>query len=217
MKREQEKREGGKEEEKGTEDKERYIYINWEVDILDTGSTEFSSTSRFTAMAHQVGKLQFKTRASVFVLEALGVFRNVKEIYIVCTDRFREWHFLLGRKWPCGVENVTLVDGTVGEEAERKMLRLADLGEYVNEENKRLGALFKEMMDNKEMMEMFWKAGAFDCFCEGRNRSDRSYDPAYRPLLAQDDTMILCRSGSHIVRTVADLVMGYRYQPIGSV
>lgn len=103
----------------------RYVWIDFETDIMSIGSTEFSV---YKPVALLPRRLQFEGENgdSIFFhfgMKNLMMFRNVKEVYVVCKDGYNSWtDALREHQWPCDGENVWLIDPVVG-----RMLRSAEV------------------------------------------------------------------------------------------
>ncbi|KAH7071924.1 hypothetical protein BKA63DRAFT_373461, partial [Paraphoma chrysanthemicola] len=120
----------------GTEDlEERYVYLNLDTDMVSIGTMYLSLLK---PVAHLIKRLRF-TRGyrSDYEWEYwernesndVGLFVNTEEIHVVCEfGNFGDWTgSSVSIYWPCGVENVTMVNPDSDEE-----LPLLDL-EYAND------------------------------------------------------------------------------------
>ncbi|PVI06938.1 hypothetical protein DM02DRAFT_638313 [Periconia macrospinosa] len=92
----------------------RYVWLCPEIDIIDIGEACFGD---FQAIAHLFRRLKFKREESDdFYYHAqvreLGMFVNVKEIYVVCAGGLDAWIGALDQEhhWPCRKEDVFFID-----------------------------------------------------------------------------------------------------------
>jgi hypothetical protein len=89
------------------------VWANLETDIIDIGESPFRE---FAQVAPQISRLKFEREHSQeyfyhWEIQELRAFINVKEIHIVCADGLLAWLGALEEHyWPCGVENVYLID-----------------------------------------------------------------------------------------------------------
>jgi hypothetical protein len=96
-------------------DKPRYVWVNWDMDIISIGTSLFCVFHR-AAMLFK--RLQFERDNSPesfyhFEVRDLKPFINVQEIYVVCTDGMRAWHHAgeeLSHYWDGGKDNLYLID-----------------------------------------------------------------------------------------------------------
>lgn len=114
------------------------MWANLETDIIDIGESSFREVVR---VAPQINRLKFEREVSqecvyYWELEELRAFVNVKEIHIVCADGLLAW---LGafeeHYWPCGVENVYLIDPDDESRVFRGPDGLGKIAEMLDEEN----------------------------------------------------------------------------------
>jgi hypothetical protein len=99
----------------------RYVWANLDIDIIDIGTTDLSA---FVPVASTIRRLKFarENQNFFFHVESYEIgrrFGNVKEIHVVCVAGLWQW---LGASevhyWPCGVENVVMIDPEDGREME---------------------------------------------------------------------------------------------------
>ncbi|KAF2119738.1 hypothetical protein BDV96DRAFT_352009 [Lophiotrema nucula] len=116
----------------GTE--RRYIWVNMDIDLISIGKTSFKSYKTVAPMIH---RLKFEGENSNdlyyhFSMKELRAFVNVKEIHVVCADGMSAWYGALeDHHWPCGEENVFMIDPTDG-----RMMRGMDMDEMFHQEFK---------------------------------------------------------------------------------
>jgi hypothetical protein len=95
----------------------RYVWVNWDVDIISIGTSYFRY---FHLSASLIKRIQFErdnTDDFFYHREVndLDAFVNVKEIFVVCADRYdmTGWHGAVeehASHWRCGGENLYLID-----------------------------------------------------------------------------------------------------------
>ncbi|KAK7189950.1 hypothetical protein DPSP01_013411 [Paraphaeosphaeria sporulosa] len=96
----------------------RYVWIDFEVDIVSIGSTEFCVYER---VALSPRRLQFQGENSDdlfyhFGMKDLMLFRHLKEVFVVCKDGFSSWAGALeDHLWPCDVDNIWMIDPVDGK------------------------------------------------------------------------------------------------------
>jgi hypothetical protein len=109
----------------------RYVYLNLDIDMVSIGKTELSL---FKPVAHLIRRLRF-TRGHCgddymweywerWESQEVGTFKNTTEIHVVC-ERGNFWDWCGSSEdiyWPCGVENVAMVNPDDGE-----VMRLLDI------------------------------------------------------------------------------------------
>ncbi|KAK0669463.1 hypothetical protein QBC41DRAFT_249747 [Cercophora samala] len=98
-------------------DQRRHVWINWEIDTLDIGgggggghSYEFGD---YAPIGPLVRSLKFERENEWYHRSEAGglvVFENVQRIYVVCEGGFRSWRPATDQYWPCGVEDVVMID-----------------------------------------------------------------------------------------------------------
>jgi hypothetical protein len=95
----------------------RYVWANFDVDIIDIGETPFEC---YKLVASSIQRLKFERKNSdegFYHIEAkeLNMFTNLKEVYVVCADGIRAWWYA-GEEhyWPCGAENLYFIDPDSG-------------------------------------------------------------------------------------------------------
>jgi hypothetical protein len=104
-------------------DQGSYVWINFNIDIFDIGDSPLSDDF-LKPVAPLIRRLMFGREAGrslqdffKFEREDLDVFVNVEEIYIVCDEisGIEPWFGGSSYDWPCGAENVRLIDVMSGE------------------------------------------------------------------------------------------------------
>ncbi|KAK4199041.1 hypothetical protein QBC40DRAFT_87070 [Triangularia verruculosa] len=148
-------------EEKILEEQGRYIYVNWEVDILNILPHEITIFAA-AALVGKVRRLVVAGRSELILSSFLVIFGKVEEIEIYCEDKFREWLHLAmtPNLWPCGMRNVRLIDGR-DVEGEVETVRLVDLEKYVDDEDR----LVAEVWDCEEVVDALRESGVDGCVC----------------------------------------------------
>jgi hypothetical protein len=122
-----------------TDAEKRYIWINFDIDMLDINSLNFAI---FVPVAHLFQRLRF-SRDNKFdeswideESREMSLFVNVREIHVQVWydgDVRDWWNAGWEYVWPCGVKRVWIVDGDGGKE------RLVDLEEKWGEEEEGRG------------------------------------------------------------------------------
>lgn len=90
-----------------------YVWINWDIDTISIGPTLFEE---YMPVAPLFQRLKFERENSDHFYyyreaEEIRIFRNVKEIYVVCADGYWAWvNCLEEQDWPCGPENVFFIE-----------------------------------------------------------------------------------------------------------
>ncbi|KAK0669464.1 hypothetical protein QBC41DRAFT_319679 [Cercophora samala] len=114
----------------------QYVWANWEIDTLDIGLVNFDGENygfaRYAAVAPLVRHLRFSIPEALWSFERrqgdkgdLGVFEKVREITVFCRPAGGLASEYYDRFWPCGPENVVVVEEHHGgERAERGLLEL---------------------------------------------------------------------------------------------
>jgi hypothetical protein len=91
----------------------RYVWANLETDIINIGT---SSLRDFDQVAPEIRRLGIERELSeeyfyYTEIQDLRLFVNVQEIHVVCADGLLAWLGALEEHyWPCGIENVYLID-----------------------------------------------------------------------------------------------------------
>jgi hypothetical protein len=112
----------------------RYVWVNLEIDMISIGTTMFAS---YNPVAPIIQRLKFERKNSDelfyhYEVQELRDFVNVKEIHVVCADGMGGWHGALeDHYWPCGEENVFMIDPDDG-----RMMRGIEMDEMFDQELK---------------------------------------------------------------------------------
>ncbi|KAK0669494.1 hypothetical protein QBC41DRAFT_319779 [Cercophora samala] len=99
---------------------ERYIYINWERDVVSIGRCNERwmmggeagmELEDIEPVAHLVRKLMYEREYSDemyvrFEIQELKMFTRLEELHIVTRDEFPHWQWASSEFWPCDEENV---------------------------------------------------------------------------------------------------------------
>jgi hypothetical protein len=95
----------------------RYVWLNWDIDILDIGTSYFSY---FKSIASSIKRLKFERENGdeyFYHKESMYLqkFANAEEIHVVCADGFWMWGgALYDHPWPCAHENIFFIDPIEG-------------------------------------------------------------------------------------------------------
>lgn len=110
---------------------QQYVWLNWD---LDTISIRRSYLTCFESIAHLITKLRLERDNGNewwcrFESQRLQIFKNVETIYAVCLGGDQEdWHASSeDYPWPCGPENVFIVD-------QSQVMRLTDVEDKYDRE-----------------------------------------------------------------------------------
>ncbi|KAK4178459.1 hypothetical protein QBC36DRAFT_324866 [Triangularia setosa] len=133
---------------------DRYIYLNWDIDILSAGPPDERwkrgergmDIEELEPVAHLVQRLRYERSYSEemyarFEIPRLKMFTNLKELHIVCQDGFWNWRWASSELWPCEDENVWVYDDEVdtssygypGAFYGRKSMRLVEMDRIFDE------------------------------------------------------------------------------------
>lgn len=125
----------------GFGDEGRYVWTNLDLDIISIGDVWHHHI--YEAIAPMVQRLRFEVEYEEFIFEEISVllkfFINLKEIFFACVeDDLWIWaHEINTRNWPCGIENVWIV-----EPRGKMMIRAVELAEMSPDKSMQLvGAL----------------------------------------------------------------------------
>jgi ribosomal protein L11 methylase PrmA len=106
----------------------RYVWLNLDIDMVSIGD---SWLHIFRPIAQMIKRLRFsrdnndESWCSLGEAEELRHYKNVSEIHVVVSENgdMEDWHGASQRYlWPCGVENVLIIDDKEGQK-----MRLMDL------------------------------------------------------------------------------------------
>ncbi|KAF2003788.1 hypothetical protein P154DRAFT_379813, partial [Amniculicola lignicola CBS 123094] len=98
----------------------QYIWVNWEIDMIDIGPTDLGY---FKAIANSFQLLMFERDFETeyfFYSEGHEVaeFKNLREIHVMCTELCGLYNWIGvfegGHYWPCGRENMYFKDQSSG-------------------------------------------------------------------------------------------------------
>ncbi|KAK2047628.1 hypothetical protein LZ31DRAFT_551200 [Colletotrichum somersetense] len=112
----------------GDPERERYVWFNFERDMLSVGDTDLSD---FRAVARQIRRLRLRralsneyfSRTESLLIGSL--FRNVEEVHFICIEGIRSGYSVTeDMDLPCGPEHVYFIDP---EEMGGMMMNSVDL------------------------------------------------------------------------------------------
>lgn len=100
--------------------KERYVWLNLDIDMVDIGASEFrwykwiaSAIKRLKFSRENSDEVFYRTESS-----ELEQFVNVEEIHIDCADGFWMWgDATYDHPWPCAKEKLLFIDAFDGRVA----------------------------------------------------------------------------------------------------
>lgn len=100
----------------------RYIWVNFDMDLIDIGTWELN---RFSSVEESLQRLKMEREPTEYFcrleVEDLRKFTRLREIHVVCPSGLLDWSGTLeDHYWPCDDENVSLIDcdGTVMKPSE---------------------------------------------------------------------------------------------------
>jgi hypothetical protein len=91
----------------------RYIWLNFELDIISIGQSEFCWTE---PVASRIRRLQFERECDEYFFHGdnglmMDLFPNVEEIYVRCLDCPEGWYYADDAIcWPCRKESIWLIN-----------------------------------------------------------------------------------------------------------
>ncbi|KAH7025062.1 uncharacterized protein B0I36DRAFT_366958 [Microdochium trichocladiopsis] len=141
---------------------QRYIWVNWDIDILSIGSLPLESLQPCTplirrlCLSREVGdEWRYKQDSG------LQDFASLEEIYVECDTLLWYWsETLKNRSWPCPADRVFLV-----KSANRRMTKAVDIERFnawVNDELKR-----QRVFDASRQCHDMFRWPAYEKFAEG--------------------------------------------------
>jgi hypothetical protein len=127
-----------------------YVWANLDIDVISIGCSE---TKFYEAVGPMIQRLKLERWSPLFGSHwyslNLHCFANVKEIYVVCADGMWMWHDAMeDQYWPCGEENVFMVDPDDG-----RMIKAVEMDKIFDRERaeaERWGDF--EVRDSKELV-----------------------------------------------------------------
>ncbi|KAH6627472.1 hypothetical protein F5144DRAFT_575961 [Chaetomium tenue] len=114
-------------------DETRYAWLNLEIDLIFIDTRCYLKS--FKPIARLIERLKFERENSSeyfyhFESKHIRNFANTKEIHVICADGIEAWHQASWEHyWPCGKENVFLIDKYDG-----RMMNSVELDEMVDQE-----------------------------------------------------------------------------------
>lgn len=111
---------------------QHYVWLNLDIDMLSIGTTPFAA---YKPVAPMIQRLKFERENGDegfyhFEVRELHDFVNVKEIHVVCANGMGLWYGALEDDyWPCGEENVFMIDPIDG-----RMMRGIEMDEMYDQE-----------------------------------------------------------------------------------
>jgi hypothetical protein len=91
---------------------QRYVWVNMDIDIICIGTVH---TIYYKPVAPLIQRLELEAHDAIYIDHwrdtKLDDFINLKEMYLVCADGMWCWHKVTREiYWPCGEENVFMID-----------------------------------------------------------------------------------------------------------
>jgi hypothetical protein len=132
-----------------------FVWANLDIDIVSFGYVDHKD---YEAVGALVQRLQISERDSPscgadhwYSLD-LGYFQKVKEIYVICKGGMWTWHYDVDEQyWPCGKENVFMVDPDDGRMIRAdEMERIFD--QEVDEVEARGDVVLRDCQDSKDLI-----------------------------------------------------------------
>jgi hypothetical protein len=126
-----------------------FVWANLDIDIIFFG---YADHTDYEAVGDLVQRLQISGRDSPscgsdhwYSLD-LGYFPNVKEIYVICKGGMWDWHYDVSEQyWPCGKENVFMVDPDDG-----RMISAVEMERIFDQELEEAGTIGRR--DSKDLI-----------------------------------------------------------------